>query len=350
MVKTKKLSTKGLRPPKKHLTATHAKVYWPYLPLIALLLGAAFLNIWQPLQQNQTATLAYATEMSRSNLLTATNSQRTSNGSTPLTINSKLNASAQAKANDMVVRDYWSHNTPDGKEPWVFIDAQGYVYTKAGENLAYGFSSSNETVIGWMNSPSHRANLLDTVFTEVGFGFANSANFVGTGNETIIVAHYGKPTVAAASTPAPTPEPAPQPQTQQAQIQTPAPAPTPAPVAEPVEEKAEIIEDTIVAEEAPKETSNQPTNTDNPVTNVADTQRISRIQQLSGGSAPWSAVALSIVGFTLAMIWLIKHFVIVKRYIIEGEHFVTHHPVLDLIVVTIIAVAVYLSQSSGVIL
>jgi hypothetical protein len=288
--------------------------------------------------------------MSRSNLLTATNSQRTSNGSTPLTINSKLNASAQAKANDMVVRDYWSHNTPDGKEPWVFIDAQGYVYTKAGENLAYGFSSSNETVIGWMNSPSHRANLLDTVFTEVGFGFANSANFVGTGNETIIVAHYGKPTVAAASTPAPTPEPAPQPQTQQAQIQTPAPAPTPAPVAEPVEEKAEIIEDTIVAEEAPKETSNQPTNTDNPVTNVADTQRISRIQQLSGGSAPWSAVALSIVGFTLAMIWLIKHFVIVKRYIIEGEHFVTHHPVLDLIVVTIIAVAVYLSQSSGVIL
>jgi uncharacterized protein YkwD len=350
MVKTKKLSTKGLRPPKKHLTATHAKVYWPYLPLIALLLGAAFLNIWQPLQQNQTATLAYATEMSRSNLLTATNSQRTSNGSTPLTINSKLNASAQAKANDMVVRDYWSHNTPDGKEPWVFIDAQGYVYTKAGENLAYGFSSSNETVIGWMNSPSHRANLLDTVFTEVGFGFANSANFVGTGNETIIVAHYGKPTVAAASTPAPTPEPAPQPQTQQAQIQTPAPAPTPAPVAEPVEEKAEIIEDTIVAEEAPKETSNQPTNTDNPVTNVADTQRISRIQQLTGGLAPWSAVALSIVGFTLAMIWLIKHFVIVKRYIIEGEHFVAHHPVLDLIVVTIIAVAVYLSQSSGVIL
>jgi uncharacterized protein YkwD len=352
MVKTKKPTTKGLRPPKKHLTATHAKVYWPYLPLIALLLGAAFLNIWQPMQQNQTATLAYATEMSRSNLLTSTNSQRTSNGSAALTINSQLNASAQAKANDMVARDYWSHNTPDGQEPWVFIDAQGYAYTKAGENLAYGFSSSNETVIGWMNSPSHRANLLDTAFTEVGFGFANSANFVGTGNETIIVAHYGKPTVAAAATPPPA-APASQPQTQQAQTQssTPTPTPTPAPVSEtPAEEEVEIIEDTVVAEEVPEERYNQPTNTDNPVSNVADTQRISRIQQLTGGNAPWSAVVLSVAAFALAIIWLIKHFVIVKRYIIEGEHFVAHHPILDLIVVTVIAVAVYLSQSSGVIL
>lgn len=359
MIKTAKKqthTTKGLKPPKKHQAKVHAKIYWPYLPLIALLLGAAFLNIWQPLQANKPATLAYATEMSRSNLLSSTNAQRASNGSGALTLNSKLNAAAQAKANDMVARNYWSHNTPDGQEPWIFFDAQGYSYTKAGENLAYGFSTSNETIIGWMNSPSHRANLLDTAFTEVGFGFANSANFVSSGNQTIIVAHYAKPSVAAATTPppAPAPAPAPAPQTQQAQTEPSAPPPssTPAPVAEPVAQEpteeepnddVAIIEDTVVSEDLP-------TNSDNPISANEESQRISRIQEITGGNAPWSAIALSVVGFSLAIIWIIKHFVIVKRYIIEGEHFVAHHPILDLIVVAIIALAVYLSQSSGVVL
>jgi uncharacterized protein YkwD len=345
MAKKQTHTTKGLRPPKKHLTKTHAKVYWPYLPLIALLLGAAFLNIWQPLQTNKTATLAYATEMSRSGLLTATNTQRANNGAAALTLNTQLNAAAQAKANDMVARNYWSHNTPDGQEPWVFIDAQGYTYTKAGENLAYGFDTSNATVVGWMNSPSHRANMLDSTFTEVGFGFANSANFVGTGNETVVVAHYAKPTVAAATTSTPTPTPTPAPVASQAP--KPVPAPSPAPIAV---QEVELVEDTIVNNEPTKQSTNQPTNTDSPVSNVADTKRISRIQQITGGSAPWSALFVSVAAFGLAMVWLIKHLVIVKRFIIEGEHFVAHHPILDLIVVSIIAAVVYLSQSSGVIL
>jgi len=343
MAKKQTHTTKGLRPPKKHLTKTHAKVYWPYLPLIALLLGAAFLNIWQPLQTNKTATLAYATEMSRSGLLTATNTQRANNGIAALTLNTQLNAAAQAKANDMVARNYWSHNTPDGQEPWVFIDAQGYTYTKAGENLAYGFDTSNATVIGWMNSPSHRANMLDSTFTEVGFGFANSANFVGTGNETVVVAHYAKPTVAAATTSTPAPAPAP------VAVPTPKPVPTPSPAPITVQE-VELVEDTIVNNEPTEQPTNQPTNTDSPVSNVADTKRISRIQQITGGSAPWSAIVVSTAAFALAMVWLIKHLVIVKRFMVEGEHFVAHHPILDLIVVSLIAAAVYLSQSSGVIL
>jgi uncharacterized protein YkwD len=348
MAKNQKLTTKGLRPPKKHLSATHAKVYWPYLPLIVLLIGAAFINIWQPLQVSNPATLAYSTEMSRAGLLSGTNTQRSNYGQASLALNNSLNAAAQAKANDMVARNYWSHNTPDGQEPWIFIDAQGYAYTKAGENLAYGFDTSSATIIGWMNSPSHKANLLDSVFTEVGFGFANSANFVNTGNQTIVVAMYAKP--VAPPTPAP---PAPAPQTAPA-TSTPRPSPKPVAVAEapaPIEESdIAIVEDTVTNAEKDEKTANNPTNTDNPVSTDEDSKRISRIQELTGGDAPWSAVAVSIAAFTLAMIWLIKHFVIVKRFIIEGEHFVAHHPVLDLIVVTIIAVAVYLSQSAGVIL
>ena len=341
MAKKQTHTTKGLKPPKHHSAKMHAKVYWPYLPLIALLFGAAFINIWQPLQSNKTATLAYSTEMSRSALLSATNVQRNSNGQASLTINDKLNAAAQAKANDMVARDYWSHNTPDGKEPWVFFDAQGYVYTKAGENLAYGFDTSDATIIGWMNSPTHKANLLDSSFTEVGFGFANSSDFVTTGEETIVVAEYGRPpVVAAAETVAPEPI---------APVATKVKPATVTPTAEPVVEQpiAPVVEeDTVINQESE---NNQPTNSDNPVA-TTETKRISRIQQLTGGAAPWSAVAISIAAFALAMVWLLKHLVQVKRFMIEGEHFVAHHPVLDLVVVTVIAVAVYMSQSTGVIL
>lgn len=349
MSKKQTLTTKGKRPPKKHFTKTHAKVYWPYLPLLILLIGGLFLNVWQPLQNSKPATLAYATEMSQSGLLSATNQRRAANGKGALTINSKLNASAQAKANDMVARDYWSHNTPDGQEPWVFIDAQGYNYKKAGENLAYGFSSSSETVTGWMNSPSHKENMLDGTYTEVGFGYANSPNFVGTGNETIVVAHYGAPVVAAAATPAPAPAPAPtsQPQTQNAQTQN-----NPVPTQAPVEEVAEEIPEETEPEFKPvdPELVNQPVTTDNPVPTEAESQRITLSQQLTNGSAPWIAVVISTAAFGLALVWLFKHYIIVRKFVIEGEHFVAHHPILDVIVLSIVALAVYLSQSAGVVL
>lgn len=346
MANTKTHTTKGLRPPKRHLTKTHARVYWPYLPLVLLLIGGLFLNIWQPLQAGKPATLAYATEMSRSGLLSSTNSQRANAGVSALSANGQLNAAAQAKANDMVARDYWSHNTPDGNPPWVFIDAQGYGYSKAGENLAYGFDNSNATIVGWMNSPSHKANMLDGTFTEVGFGFANSADYVGTGEETVVVAMYAKPT-GSASAPAPAPVPAtsttPQPQTATAKTEQQAPAAEAEPEPEPIPEQE------ILFKPVSDSQFNQPVNTENPVPSEPQSQRITLLQQLTGGDAPWSAVAVSVVAFSLALLWLFKHYILVRRYLIEGEHFVAHHPILDFAVVTIIAIAVYLSQSSGVI-
>jgi hypothetical protein len=338
---TKTHTTKGIRPPKHHSRSAALKVYWPYIPMIVLLIGGMFLNVWQPLQSSRTATLAYATEMSRSGLLSGTNSERAQSGSGALTINSKLNAAAQAKAQDMVDRDYWSHTTPDGEQPWVFIDAQGYSYQKAGENLAYGFSNSGETITGWMNSPSHKANLLDGEFTEVGFGFSNSPNFVGTGEETIVVAMYANPTAEPIQASAA--DPVAQPQTKPSSVQQSTQAPV-EPITEeaPVEEIA-IIEDTVTP------VKNLPTTTDTPVVE-RESQRITLAQQLTNGNAPWIAVVISSLGFGLAMIWLVKHYVLVRRYIIEGEHFVAHHPIMDLIVIIIIAAAVYLSQSTGIVI
>ena len=95
---------------------------------------------------------------------------------------------------------------------------------------------------------------------------------------------------------------------------------------------------------------NQPVNTDNEVPDEIESQRITLIQQITNGDAPWSAIVLSTFAIGLSFVWLFKHFVIVRKFVIEGEHFVAHHPVLDLIVVAILAASAYLSQSSGVIL
>ena len=147
--------TKTTKVHKKHSVHSQnfLKVYWPYIPLFVLVFfGMGFGYNWRSVPAKSIGSngvLAYATEISRSSLLSATNSQRSQNGGLgALQINTKLNSAAQTKANDMVARNYWSHTTPDGKEPWTFIDATGYAYQKAGENLAYGFDSSADTVVG----------------------------------------------------------------------------------------------------------------------------------------------------------------------------------------------------------
>jgi len=339
--KTVRKPTKSRKKVKQH-PKHFAKVYWPYIPMIAVVVaGMLFGGVNPRSNVNNPATLAYSTEMSRGGLLSGTNTQRANNGLSTLTINSKLNSSAQAKANDMVARDYWSHNSPSGEEPWVFFDAAGYAYQKAGENLAYGFNTSADTIVGWMNSPSHRANILDANYTEVGFGFANSENFVGTGNETIVVAHYAKPLNYVPPPPPPAPA-----------TSTPSSSSTPQslPASETVAIAEEEPEPEPVKQPLSEDRINQPITSDSPVPDDAQSTNITRIQRLTGGSAMWSALAVSAVAFVVVVIWLIKHAVLVKRFVLYGEHFVAHHPLLDLAVVIVAAIAVYLSQSSGVVL
>jgi uncharacterized protein YkwD len=319
------------------------KVYWPYIPIIAVVVfGMLFGGVTPNSKIDNPATLSYSTEMSLNGLLNSTNAERSGNGLGNLSLNSKLNSSAQAKANDMVSKDYWAHNTPSGQEPWVFFDAASYEYKKAGENLAYGFSTSSATVVGWMNSASHRANILDGAYTEVGFGFANSENFVGTGQETIVVAHYGTP-VTPAPAPEPVPAPAPVVQKQSKPQSLPASNTAETPPAE------EIVEE-VPVETPMEEEPSTAVNSDSPVEDDIESKNITRIQSITGGAAPWSDLVLSIAGFGIVFFWLVKHTILVKRFVLRGEHFVAHHPLLDLTVVVIAAIAVYLSQASGVVL
>lgn len=128
--------------------------------------------------------LGYATDIRVDQLLSGTNAERQSRGMTPLTYNVTLSKAAAAKAQDMFQYNYWAHNSPQGKTPWVFITGAGYTYTVAGENLAKNFSTSQGVVDAWMASPTHRENILKPSYKDVGFAIVNGTL---NGEETTLV-------------------------------------------------------------------------------------------------------------------------------------------------------------------
>lgn len=134
--------------------------------------------------------LGFATNITIDQLLQYTNNEREQTGVGTLTFSPVLSHAAEKKAQDMFADDYWAHNAPDGTTPWDFIVAEGYKYTYAGENLARDFSSSKDVVDAWMQSPSHRDNLLRSEYDEIGFAVVNG---VLNGRETtLVVQMFGK--------------------------------------------------------------------------------------------------------------------------------------------------------------
>jgi uncharacterized protein YkwD len=132
-------------------------------------------------------------------LLAQTNAERTQAGLSPLTISSRLSTAAAGKAQDMFDRQYWAHNAPDGTAPWHFITDTGYSYTKAGENLAQGFNSTSAVTAAWMASPTHRDNLMNPDYAEIGLAVLDG-NYGGRAT-TLIVAMYATPTNAVLAPP-----------------------------------------------------------------------------------------------------------------------------------------------------
>lgn len=120
------------------------------------------------------------------------NEQRAKQGLSGLSFNSQLAESARQKGVAMLESDCWSHYCPDGKSPWDFFRNVDYVYSFAGENLAEGFNNNEAVMRAWMNSKTHRENILKSEFTEVGIALV-SGLYQGRQNNTVIVVHFGKP-------------------------------------------------------------------------------------------------------------------------------------------------------------
>ena len=128
--------------------------------------------------------LGYATDIRVDQLLKETNAQRQAAGLAPLTYNVTLSQAAAAKAQDMFANKYWAHNSPQGKTPWMFIQAAGYKYTVAGENLAKNFATSQGVIDAWMASPTHKDNIMKPSYRDIGFAIVNG---VLAGEETTLV-------------------------------------------------------------------------------------------------------------------------------------------------------------------
>jgi uncharacterized protein YkwD len=96
------------------------------------------------------------------------NESRRAAGLPPLRPDDRLTSAARAKLFDMLKRDYFAHRAPDGRQPWAFMQAAGYRFVAAAENLAKGYDSEADVQHAWMRSTGHRANILNPRFTEVG--------------------------------------------------------------------------------------------------------------------------------------------------------------------------------------
>lgn len=290
------------------------KIYWPYLPVIMVIgflssLGFSSHTFPRALHNPTSNVLSYATQISINDLLTSTNSMRTLNNINSLKLNPGLDAAAQAKANDMATRNYWNHTTPEGNQPWVFVSAQNYDYQKLGENLAAGFIDSQSTVKGWMASDSHRENLLDPSFSDVGFGFANNPDYsAGGGPMTIVVAFYGRPSTAPA-----------------------------------------ISSQSNPSQDLEASLNSQPTTTLNSSTQKAQTKITTRAQIAFFSifhSNFATYVALILVGLAMGA-WIGRHALAIRRAIKNGERYAMTHPLLDLSLLITAGLSFILTKTAG---
>lgn len=265
----------------------YVKHYWPYLPMVLVIVGGLFVS---SLLNRQSTVLGAESNLTQQSLLASTNEDRLEHEASALTLDSTLSKAAQAKANDMAARDYWSHETPENEDPWSFITESGYQYQAAGENLAYGFNSADAVLNAWMHSPDHRANVLSNAYTQVGFGVAQSSNFQGEGPETIIVAFYAVPVGGM----------------------------------------------TVTATVLPTFSNSQ-----------SQAVAVSRVQ--SSALPAISGFVIGVIGCLAVVTIFIRHGLAWRRIIRRGETFVLHHPLLDTVFVALIMTAIILSQTAGMI-
>ncbi|MFD7437996.1 sigma-70 family RNA polymerase sigma factor [Streptomyces sp. NPDC059861] len=103
------------------------------------------------------------------------NKERSAAGCGPLSEDGQLNEAAQGHSQDMAARDFFDHTNPDGADPGQRTTAAGYNWSTYGENIARGQQTPEAVMDSWMNSPGHRANILNCSFKDIGVGIHNGS-------------------------------------------------------------------------------------------------------------------------------------------------------------------------------
>lgn len=166
-----------------------------------LLFAAATVGVFLlPTLQQFALRSAHVSAVISSVLVELVNSDRAAHGLGALQRSEALDRIARAKAEDMAHKGYFAHTSPEGKDSWYWFAEGGYEFVHAGENLAVDFADSGDVEKAWMESPSHRENILDGTYTEIGIATARGTY---QGRETTFVVQvFGTPRSARAGAPA----------------------------------------------------------------------------------------------------------------------------------------------------
>lgn len=173
------------------------------------------------------AQLARVSDITPGNIVALSNQAREQQHLSTLTTNPLLTKAAESKATDMTKGQYFAHISPKGVTPWVWFKQAGYSYSYAGENLALDFVTGEDVIAAWLNSPSHRRNLLSTKYKDIGVAVA-TAKIDGL-DSMIVVQMFGSPVPQPATKKVTAPAQTPLPSVAKKQLAA-TPAPTPEPV------------------------------------------------------------------------------------------------------------------------
>jgi uncharacterized protein YkwD len=179
---------------KAHLISTWALSVYVILFLL-LYSGIKTTNVYRP------GILGVESSVSQQELIRLTNIERQKEGLGEVSEDTRLNAAAMEKAKNMFEENYWAHFSPSGKDPWGFINGAGYKFSYAGENLAKSFYASDEVVKAWMASKTHRENILNKHYQNIGIAVVEGT--LNGEKTTLVVQEFGTPSdiaIAAAPT------------------------------------------------------------------------------------------------------------------------------------------------------
>lgn len=174
---------------KAHLISWEGLVIYIML-FILLQVGFSIVGYVRP------GTLGISSSIDQKKLIELTNEERKKMGFQPVAENETLNKAAQLKAENMFSENYWAHFAPSGKTPWDFILGSGYKFTYAGENLAKNFYNSEDVVSAWMASKTHKENLLNPKYKDIGIAVVEGV--LNGQKTTLVVQEFGTTEVLAA--------------------------------------------------------------------------------------------------------------------------------------------------------
>lgn len=137
-------------------------------------------------------------EITPENVVALMNVYRADAGLPPLHVSDKLNAAATDRMHDMEDGGWWSHHSPEGTSPFVWLTVRDYDYVFAAENLAAGFETARLLVQTWIESPGHRANILGAQYSECGVAIIDGSTKGPAMGKSIVVL-FARPKVALVS-------------------------------------------------------------------------------------------------------------------------------------------------------